>query len=379
MKKLIHLIVICVLGVMVTSARLAAAQDTGTTPPVGTGAPAKSDTPPDAAGAAAPGLPAWIEEINNRPWDTGGTFWMPTRASVQADDSDFMFYAVLALSTFFLVGVTAFVVFFTIKYRHRPGHKAQPSAHHNDALEITWSVIPTIICVFLFVGGWDGYVQMQTRPAEPLVIKVTAKKWVWDFEYPNGWHSPNLHVPIDQPVEMQMTSLDVLHAFYVPAFRVKQDIIPRRYTYIYFTPSRLGTYRLYCAEYCGMNHSLMKQKAFVHEASTWQRFLDESKAAEQNMDPVDLGKMVWEKKGCNACHTVDGSPKVGPSWKGTFGTDVGLADGSTVKMDATYIRTAIMEPQKQSRPGYPPSMPTYAGQLSEAEINGVAAYIESLK
>jgi len=368
MKTICTSIAICVLLAL---GSVAHAQDSAA------GAPA-AGAPADAAAAKAPALPAWIQEINDRPWDTGGTFWLPTKASLQAD-SDFMFYAVLALSLFFLTGITAFVVYFTIKYRHRPGHKAEPSSHHNDALEITWSVIPTIICVFLFIGGWDGYVSMQTRPAEPLLIKVTAKKWVWDFEYPNGWHSPNLHVPIDQPIELQMTSLDVLHAFYVPPFRVKQDIVPRRYTYIYFTPSRLGTYRLYCAEYCGMNHSLMKEKAFVHEAATWQRFIDEAKAAEQNMDPKDLGKMVWEKKGCIACHTIDGGAKVGPTWKGSWGQQVKLTDGTTATVDAAYVRTSIMEPQKQLQPGYPPSMPTYAGQLSEAEINGVAAFIESLK
>lgn len=378
MKTMLKLLVICTIGAVL--AGVASAQDApAPNDPIQGSATASAEAQQAGAAAPAPGLPAWIQEINDRPWDTGGTYWMPTKASLEADDVDFMFYAVLALSLFFLVGITIFVVYFTIKYRHRPGHKAEPSAHHNDALEITWSVIPTIITVFLFVGGWNGYVAMQTRPAEPLVIKVTAKKWAWDFEYPNGWHSPNLHVPIDQPVELQMTSTDVLHAFFVPAFRVKQDIIPRRYTYLYFTPSRLGTYRLYCAEYCGMNHSLMKNKAFVHEHAVWQRFIDEAKAAEQNMDPVDLGKMVWEKKGCNACHTIDGRPSVGPSWKGTFGSQVSLTDGSAVPMDAAYIRTAIMEPQKQMRPGFPPSMPTYAGQLSEAEVNGVAAFIESLK
>jgi cytochrome c oxidase subunit 2 len=331
------------------------------------------------ADAGGPKLPAWIEEIDARPWDTGGNFWFPTPAAKEADASDRMFYVVLALSAFFLVGITIVTVVFVIKYRARPGHKAQPSSSHNDVMEITWTVIPTLIVIPLFIGGWEGYINMSTRPAEPIQIKVTAKKWNWDFEYPNGLHLQDLHVPVDRPVELQMTSVDVLHSFWVPAFRNKQDIVPRRYTYVYINPTRVGTYRLYCTEYCGKDHSQMKVKAHVHDFPTWERYLSETKAALSNLDPKDLGKVVYDTKGCAACHSVDGSAKVGPSWKGIWGESAKMADGSTAVIDAAYIKTAIEEPQKQSRPGYPPSMPTYAGQLSEAEINGVAAYIESLK
>jgi len=353
------------------------------TPPV-TGVPAAPDQPKPtdtAAGAAAegPGLPQWIKDLNAEPWDTGGNFWLPVRASEEAAQVDYMFIVVLGLSGFFFLGILGAVVYFTIRYRGRPGHKPEPSSSHNDTLEITWTVIPTIIVVFLFVGGWQGYVSMKTRHADAIQIKVVAKKWNWDFEYPNGLHLPDLYVPKDRPVEMQMTSVDVLHSFYVPAFRVKQDVVPRRYTYIEYVPNRLGTYRLYCAEYCGRDHSQMKVKAFVLDYSKWERLLTEAKNAMQNMDPKDLGKMVYDTKGCAGCHTIDGSPKVGPSWKGTFGQKAQLADGSTVTVDAEYIHTSIVEPQKQSRPGFPPSMPTYAGQLSEKEINGVIAYIESLQ
>jgi cytochrome c oxidase subunit II len=355
-------------------------------------APAAGQAPPAPAATGAPAaqadaqkkdegpkLPAWIEELNAEPWDTGGNFWLPTSASEEAYGSDYMFIVVLGLSGFFFVGILGAVVYFVIKYRAREGHAPEPSSSHNDALEITWTVIPTIIVVFLFVGGWQGYIKMKTRQPDAIQIKVVAKKWNWDFQYPNGLHLPNLYVPKDRPIELQMTSMDVLHSFFVPAFRVKQDIIPRRYSYLDFVPNRLGTYRLYCAEYCGRDHSLMKVKAFVLDYSKWERLLTEAKAAMENMDPKDLGKLVFETKGCNGCHTVDGSAKIGPSWKGTFGQKAAMADGAQVEVNADYIRTAIMEPQKQSRPGFPPSMPTYAGQLSEKEVNGVIAYIESLK
>jgi cytochrome c oxidase subunit II len=355
--------------------------------PTAPDAPAPGDAKPaDAKPADAkpgetkgPALPQWITDLNNEHWDTGGNFWLPTRASAEAYDSDYMFIVVLGLSGFFFIAILAAVVWFTIKYRARPGHRAQPSSSHNDALEITWTVIPTIIVVFLFIGGWQGYIKMKTRQPDAIEIKVVAKKWNWDFEYPNGLHTPDLYVPKDRPIELKMTSMDVLHAFFVPAFRVKQDIVPRRYTYLDFIPIRNGTYRLYCAEYCGRDHSQMKVKAHVLDYSQWERLLTEAKNALQKMDPVDLGKLVFETKGCNGCHTVDGSAKVGPSWKGIYGQEAAMADGSKVTVDDQYIHTSIVEPQKQSRPGFPPSMPTYAGQLSEAEINGVAKYIESLK
>jgi cytochrome c oxidase subunit 2 len=271
------------------------------------------------------------------------------------------------------------IIYFVIKYRYRPGHKPQPSPAHSDVLEITWSVIPTIMCVFLFVGGWNAYIDMETRPAEAMTIKVTAKKWVWDFEYPNGVHLQNLVIPKDRAVELQMTSVDVLHAFFVPAFRTKQDIVPRRYTYVYITATKEGVYRLYCAEYCGKDHSQMKVKAIVLDYSVWDRYLRESASVLQDMSPVELGKMVYESKGCKGCHSIDGSKIVGPTWKGSWGSPVPLEDGSSPVMDASYVHTSVLEPAKQLHKGYPNSMPSFAGQLSEAEINGVAAFIESLK
>jgi cytochrome c oxidase subunit II len=324
------------------------------------------------------GLPAWVNAINKMCWDTGGNFWMPTPAAREAR-SDYMFYVVLGLSAFFFVGITVVTIVLVIKYRARPGHRAQPSRAHDDVLEITWTVIPTIITVFLFIGGWNAYVDMNTRPAEPITIKVVAKQWSWDFEYPNGVRLQDLHVPVDRDVELQMTSVDVLHSFFVPNFRVKSDIVPRRYTYVYFRPTETGVYRLYCTEYCGRDHSLMKNKAYVHEYNTWERYLGEIQKATQNLEPKDLGKLVYESKGCKTCHSTDGSRLVGPSWKGIWGEPVPLADGSTTTVDAAFVKTAIEDPNKEIRAGYAAAMPTYAGQLSEAEINGVAAYIESLK
>lgn len=318
---------------------------------------------------------------------------MPKAVNEPADDSDMMFYAVLGLSAFFFFGITIAVIYFVWKYRHRPGHKAQPSAAHNDVLEITWTVIPTIIVVFLFWYGWKSYIRVVTPPTKAVEIQVLAWRWNWQFTHANGVTDSDLHIPANTPVRLVMTSKDVLHSFYAPAMRVKQDIVPRRYTHAWLHATKPGTYRLNCAEYCGTAHAQMgcldtdsktgaclrRAVVVVHAPGDYERYLADKASSLGNMPPLELGKMVYEKKGCNACHTTDGSPRVGPSFKGTFGTEISLSDGSKVTVDENYIRESLMSPQAKLRPGFPPSMPSFEGQLKEAEINGIIEYIKSLK
>jgi cytochrome c oxidase subunit 2 len=202
----------------------------------------------------------------------------------------------------------------------------------------------------------------------------------------NGVQDSDLHVPVNTPVRLVMTSKDVLHSFYAPEMRVKQDIIPRRYTYAWFFPTKPGTYRLTCAEYCGTNHSQMgitndgrRAVLVVHEPGGYERYLADKAALSTKLPPEQLGKLLYEKKGCNACHTVDGTQRVGPTFLHDFGTMVPLSDGTQVKMDENYIRESVLYPQAKARPGYPPSMPSFEGQLKENEILGIIAYIKSLK
>ena len=330
----------------------------------------------------------WYDILVNKQVEDlkGGNFWMPKAVNLTADESDLMYYATLGLSAFFFFGIAGAIVYFVIKYRHRPGHKPEPSPAHNDALEITWTVIPTILCVFLFYYGWNTYVRVVTPPTKAVEINVLAWRWNWQFTHSNGVQDSDLHVPVNTPVRLVMTSKDVLHSFYAPVMRVKQDIIPRRYTYAWFFPTKPGTYRLTCAEYCGTNHSQMgitndgrRAVLVVHEPGGYERYLADKAALSTQLPPEQLGKMLYEKKGCNACHTVDGTPRVGPSWKGVFGTVVPLSDGSQVKMDENYITESMLFPQAKSRPGFPPSMPSFQGQLKEREIAGIIAYIKSLK
>jgi cytochrome c oxidase subunit 2 len=349
-------------------------------PPVPTATTA-SPTPP--AAQAVQGSPvttdAWYDIEADKAHNTEGNYWLPKAVNRVTDDLDMMFFAALALSIFFFVAITAAVLYFVIRYRHKPGRKPEPSPAHNDALEITWTVIPTIICVFLFVYGWRGYVKIVTPPRQAVEVQVLAYRWGWNFTHANGVQDSDLHVPMDTPVRLVMTAKDVLHSFFVPVLRTKQDLVPRRYTYAWFDANKPGTYRLYCTEYCGRDHSQMRVKLVVHTKGGYERYLADKAALSDSMPPLELGKMLYEKKGCNACHSLDGSAKVGPSFKGVFGTKVALANGSTVDMDETYISTSILQPMAQSRPGFPPSMPSFEGQLKDKEIAGLIEFIKSLK
>jgi cytochrome c oxidase subunit II len=344
--------------------------------------------------AAAPTGPAWYDVLANKDIEEEGNFWMPKAVNEAADESDMMFYAVLGLSAFFFIAIAFAVVYLVIKYRHRPGHKPEPSAAHNDVLEITWTVIPTIICVFLFWYGWHSYIRVVTPPNKAVEIDVLAWRWNWQFTHENGVTDSDLHVPAGVPVRLVMTSKDVLHSFYAPAMRVKQDVVPRRFTYAWFQATKPGTYRLTCAEYCGTSHAQMacldvdkvtghcnrRAVVVVHkDLEEYEKYLNDKILDQLKMPPVELGKMLYDKKGCSSCHTIDGSARVGPSWKQPdWGKEITLTTG-TVTMDENYVRESILYPAKKSRPGFPNSMPPFEGQLKDVELNGLIAYIKSLK
>jgi cytochrome c oxidase subunit 2 len=337
---------------------------------------------------------AWYDVLADMNIEEQGTFWMPKAVNKVADDSDLMFYSVLALSIFFFAGIAFCTIYFVIKYRHRPGHKAEPSASHNDTMEITWTVIPTLITVFLFWYGWQSYIRVVTPPNAAVEIDVLAWRWNWQFTHQNGVTDSDLHVPAGVPVRLVMTSKDVIHSFYAPAMRVKQDVLPRRFTYAWFEPTKPGTYRLTCAEYCGTSHAQMaclatddtghctrRAVVVVHkDLAEYKKYLDDKLADQMNLPPIELGKMLYEKKGCNQCHTVDGSPRVGPSWKQPdWGKMITMDGGAQVKMDENYVRESILVPAAKARPGFQKgAMPTF-DTLKDTEIAGLIAYIKSLK
>jgi cytochrome c oxidase subunit 2 len=358
------------------------------TPAAGSAAPAAGATTAAPAAAPVTGELPWYEKLVRRPVmdRVGANYWFPRNVNIEADDSDMMYFATLGLSIFFFFAITFAVVYFTWKYRHRKGHKAEPSPSHHDVLEITWTIIPTIIVVFLFYYGWRGYIRVVTPPVKAVEVQVQAWRWAWNFTHSNGVEDSDLHVPVNQPVRLVMTSRDVLHAFYVPVMRTKQDIIPRRYTHLWFYPTKPGTYRLHCAEYCGTDHSQMGRQSdgrraviVVHEPGDYERYLADKSASSSNMAPDKLGAMLYEKKGCVACHTIDGTQRVGPTFKGVWGKEAPQEGAPARLVDENYIRESLMYPSKSGRPGFQRTMPSFDGQLKEKEIEGIIAFIKSLE
>ncbi|MCH5372960.1 MAG: cytochrome c oxidase subunit II [Planctomycetes bacterium] len=309
----------------------------------------------------------------------GGSFFFPTRGSAAAESVDDVFYFILWICVVFFAIIVGVMTYFVLRYRQRPGVDAVKTATHSNSLENTRTVIPTILVGVNFYWVFYGYMDMRQPPDNAYEIRVVAKKWNWSFIYPNGNIENNLHVPIDRPVQLVMSSEDVIHSLFIPAFRLKMDVVPGRYNKIWFKAREVGEYQLFCAEYCGQQHSQMLAKVSVHPSGEFESWLADAANFLERVTPEEGGEILYNRRGCVQCHSIDGSAKVGPSFKGSFGQEHALADGSTVLMDENYIRKSILEPQSQVRAGYKPVMPTYAGQIRDAEIDALIAFIKSLK
>lgn len=309
-----------------------------------------------------------------------GTLVFPTQASDVAPAVDKLFYAITGISAFFFVLIVSVMTWFVLKYRRRPGHEVQPSPSHNAPLEIIWSVLPSFILVGIFAAGFMIFLDMRRVPDGAYEIKVSARKWSWAFQYPNGLVVEDLHVPVGQPVKLLMNSQDVIHSLFIPAFRVKQDLVPGRYADLWFRATEPGSYRLYCAEYCGQQHSNMTANVVVHAPGEFEKWLRAEEDKLNNLPPAELGALLYKRQGCAQCHPNDTTTtgKAGPSFAKTFGTQQKLASGETVTIDENYIRRSILEPLAQVRAGFQPVMPTYQGRLRENEIDALIAYIKSL-
>lgn len=320
------------------------------------------------------------------------SYWMPAKANSGADHVDWMFYAILGLSSFCFIAITIAVVYLTWRYRARPGHKTETSRAHDNVLEVTWTIIPSIICVFIFIGGWKGYLNMTTAPGNANEVNVIGQKWIWNFNYDYGLDSfshGELHVPVDQPTKLIMRSEDVLHSFFVPAFRVKQDVIPGRYSYVWFEPDKPGVYRVYCTEYCGEAHWDMKTKVVVHEPGGYEKWIEEEYAKTQvdcKEEPVEKqeecyksqGEKLYASKGCKQCHSLDGSAGTGPTFQGMWGQARSFTDGSSGKVDENYVRESLMDPNAKVRSGFSPVMPTFKGKLKDKDVDALNYWMKSL-
>jgi cytochrome c oxidase subunit 2 len=299
----------------------------------------------------------------------------PEQASTAAVQIDSIFGVLVALSIFFAVLIAAAIVFFGIRYRHKSDADRSNILHESLALEFGWSFIPFLLAMGIF--GWSAmlYFNLYTPPQDALELYVIGKQWMWHVQHPMGKSEINeLHVPINQPVKLIMTSQDVIHSFYIPAFRLKQDVLPGRYTTLWFEATQPGEYHLFCAEYCGTEHSKMIGQVVAMDPQEYEQWLGGMGAGESM---ADAGERLFNQNGCGSCHLEDGSG-IGPSLVGIFGHEAELEGGDTVVVDEAYLRESILNPQAKIVAGYEPVMSSYDGILSEGGVLQIIAYIKSL-
>ena len=309
------------------------------------------------------------------------TFWMPSAAATQAEVVDLLYYFLYYVSVVSFVLIMAVLVYFVFKYRAKSrGEQALSPGGHNTLLEIGWTLPVAVVSVFVFVVGAKGYIDMKSPPADSLEISVTGYKWAWQFTYPGGHRDPNLHVPPNRPVRLVMSSDDVLHSFFIPAFRIKQDVVPGRYTEVWFQAIESGTFQIFCTEYCGTKHSEMLAKVTVHESEkAYKEWLDSQGDILDRLPPEQAGEQLVASNGCTACHSLNGVKGVGPSFKGAWGKERAFVDGTKAVMDENYVRNSILNPTGQVVAGYAPVMPTFQGKLKDREIDAIIAYLKTLK
>ena len=304
-----------------------------------------------------------------------GVFWRPEGAATMASEIDSRFTFVNVVSAVFFVGVVTAILWFMYRYRRQDPAERPSPVKESQLLEISWIVIPTILVLLVFNWGFKSFVAQKTIPDNAYEIQVQARSCGWSFEYPNGVTTDTLYVPADEPVKTTMSSQDVIHSFYVPAFRVKQDVLPNRYTSVWFEATQDGTYDLFCTEYCGRNHSEMDAEVKVVSRARFDEWLESAETPDDIPLP-ELGEKLYTQQGCQGCHSLDGSDMVGPTWKGLYGkTDHQMADGSTVTADANYLRESILQSGAKVVEGYQNVMPSYAS-LSEREVTGLVEFIK---
>ncbi len=304
-----------------------------------------------------------------------------------ADDT---FFFILGISITLLVLNTGVMIYFLIRYsRKRNPHPED--VKESLLLEIVWTVVPTILVLAIFFVGWKGFQYMRTVPPDAMPVKVTARQWSWTFDYANGKESNVLRVPLRKPVKLLITSADVLHSLYIPAYRIKEDCVPGLETYLWFLPDELGSYDLFCSEYCGVEHSAMITKVEVMSEKDFEAWYQGEKKTAQapagkEKKPAESlaheGAELIQVKGCTACHTTDGTPKLGPTFKGVFGKkETVIRDNKEreLTVDEAFIKQTLLQPELDRVKGFPPIMPSQKGLLKDKEIDAIIEYIKTLK
>jgi cytochrome c oxidase subunit 2 len=306
-------------------------------------------------------------------------YLLPEQASTIAPRVDALFYFLCALSIGVSLVIVGLIFYFSIRYRRRTVERGPMSGQVIDRedtrrMEIAWIAVPLVVFLGIFYWGAKVYATMIEPPKDALTVYVVGKRWMWKTQHAAGMREINeLHVPVGQPVKLVMTSEDVIHSFFVPAFRVKSDVLPGRYTTLWFQATEVGSYHLFCTEYCGTKHSQMVGRIVVMEPSAFQSWLGGGSTGTL----VEAGEKRFADLGCATCHRDDAQAR-GPQLRGIFGSTIKLQGGDTVVADESYLRESIMDPRARLVAGFEPIMPTYASQLGEEGVLELIAYLKSL-
>ncbi|MBN2636908.1 MAG: cytochrome c oxidase subunit II [Prolixibacteraceae bacterium] len=308
-----------------------------------------------------------------------------TQASNFVQGVDTAFLVILGISFAFLIGLTIVMLVFIFKYNKKKNPKAT-QIEGSTKLEIIWTIVPFAITMLMFYYGWAGWKPMLKAPKDSMEITVYGRMWNFSFEYENGMRTDTLFLPKDQPIKLNLVAMDVLHSLYIPAFRVKQDMVPgKENNFMWFEPQKVGTYELFCAEYCGLQHSYMYTYVKVMEKDTFDSWLiDTTQVAAAEIDsPIATGRRIMQNIGCFACHTIDGTKLVGPSFKGIYGEEQTVVTGRETRqivVDEAYIRQSIFDPNADVVEGFQKGlMVSYEGQLSEDDVTNIIEYLKTLK
>ncbi|HJT66972.1 MAG TPA: cytochrome c oxidase subunit II [Pyrinomonadaceae bacterium] len=301
---------------------------------------------------------------------------VPESASTFSWKVDALYFYLSGVTLFFTLLISTVLIFFVIRYRRRTPYEIPRPIAGSHKLETLWTVIPFLIAMTMFGWGARLYFEQYKPPQNAIEIYVVGKQWMWKLQHATGQREINeLHVPVGRKIKLIMTSEDVIHDFFVPAFRTKADVVPGRYTTIWFEATKPGKYHLLCAEYCGMNHSGMTGSVYVMEPREFDNWLSGNAG---NASPAAAGQQLFQTLGCASCHGANGEGGRGPTLAGLIGRQTPLEGGQSVKPDEAYIRESILNPQAKIVAGFPPIMPTFQGQVSEDQLVQLVAFIKSL-
>jgi cytochrome c oxidase subunit II len=300
----------------------------------------------------------------------------PESASTMSSRVDALYFFLIGVSAFFAILIASLIVYYAVKYRRRSPDAVGTNIHGGLALELTWTIVPFLITMVIFVWGASVFFAMSHPPAETLNVYVVGKQWMWKFQHLDGQREINeLHVPVGRAVKLIMTSEDVIHDVFVPAFRVKADVLPGRYTNIWFQPTKPGRYHLFCAEYCGTRHSGMIGEVVVMEPTDYQAWLGGG-TSEGSL--ASAGEKLFQDLACNTCHRPDAQGR-GPVLQGLFGKTQTLQSGEKIVVDEAYVRESILNPGAKITAGFQPIMPAFQGLVTEEQLLELVEYVKSLQ